>query len=53
MTTYEFEEQDKSVLVDQIQRITEVAVEAGRFFSVRMSKTGDWWKAVVTVGEAA
>ena len=53
MTTYEFEEQDKSVLMADVDRITRAAVDAGRSYRVRLSKDGDWWKATITVEDAA
>lgn len=51
MTYFEFEEQDRADLVDEIAVITQAAVDAGRSYTVRMSKSGEWWKAVVTVGD--
>ena len=53
MTTYAFEEQDKPTLIDEISRITQAAVDAGKSYRVQITKADDWWKAVVTVGEAA
>jgi len=53
MATYEIEEQDKAALVDEVSRLTQAAVDAERSYTVRMTKTGDWWKAIVVIGEAA
>lgn len=47
---FDFEEQDRAVLLDEIRRITEAAVEAGHSYRVKITKQGDWWQAVVTVG---
>ena len=51
MTSYEIEEQDKAVLIGEVSRLTQAAVDAGRSYTVRMSRDGKWWKAVVQIEE--
>lgn len=51
MTYFEFEEQDRATLVGEIAVITQAADDAGRFSTVHISKAGEWWNAVVTLGD--
>jgi hypothetical protein len=50
-TRYDFEDQDKPTLVGEVARITQSAVDAGKSYTVRISKENGWWRAVVTVGD--
>lgn len=48
-TVYEFEEQDRAVLLVNVAAIVRKAVEAGQTYNLHYSKDGPWFGASITV----
>ena len=46
---FEFEEQDRAVLLVNVAAIVRKAVEAGHTYTLHFSKSGDWFGASITV----